>query len=427
MKTLVAGAGLAGLYAGASLSKSGHEVTVFEARDRVGGRVWSEKIATGTIVERGGEFIDPGHHLVRRLCAEMALPLIPSGIAFSRRENTFGETTTVKHVEYMMKALVARAIAAAEEGDHADSLDDVFADVLGPQFRGDPYYRRVAGGLGLDPSLVSAQAFLAVRPGDSPSREYIEHAARVLGGNQRIAKGLANWIAGRIVLNTPVSAVEQDSSGVTFLTEDGSTHRADAAVIAVPLPVLRDLDLAFDLPELVQRSLDNRIMGIAAKLSTALAEGSPPRAVQHPENLWWAWNPVDKAASISVPAVTAFAGGAHTLDSLDVKDGGATWTDALRRLRPDLNFAPDSALADEDSSILTDWSRDAWTRGSYSSAGVGWEPALDEAFAEPVGRVAFAGEHTAGVVRAMEGALASGLRAARSLHHVGRRTSLLPL
>jgi monoamine oxidase len=416
LKTLVVGAGLAGLYAALCLTERGHDVRLLEARDRVGGRVWSEKLASGATAERGGEFIDPGHHLVRRLCAEFALPLIPSGIAFSRRE-TNGEAPTVAHVERMIRTLASRALAAAEEGQRDESLDDVFADVVGPRFRDDPYYRRVAGGIGIDPSLVSAQAFLAVRPGAS-SRDYIEHGARVWGGNQRIAEELATRLEGRVVLNAPVAAVEQDADGVTVETADGNEHRADTAVVAVPLPILRELSATWELPELVESSLNNRIMGTAAKLSVALAAGSEPRGVQHPEHLWWAWNPMNQAASTSVAAVTAYAGGVAALDSLEVGNGDARWAAALHTLRSDLDFAAAGSRRPE-RSALTDWSRDEWTRGSYSSAGVGWEPALDDAFATPVGRIALAGEHTAGLARAMEGALASGERAARSLHERG--------
>ncbi len=53
----VVGAGFAGLAAAFELVNSGFAVTVLEARQRVGGRVWSTKLANGAIVELGGEWI----------------------------------------------------------------------------------------------------------------------------------------------------------------------------------------------------------------------------------------------------------------------------------------------------------------------------------------------------------------------------------
>lgn len=71
MRVIVVGAGLAGLAAAEALHRAGVEVTVFEARDRVGGRVWSQAMPDGTVVERGGEFVLPGHDAVRAACARL--------------------------------------------------------------------------------------------------------------------------------------------------------------------------------------------------------------------------------------------------------------------------------------------------------------------------------------------------------------------
>ena len=61
MKAIIVGAGFAGLAAADEFIRAGVDVEVFEARDRVGGRVWSVPFA-GATAEHGGEFILPARH-----------------------------------------------------------------------------------------------------------------------------------------------------------------------------------------------------------------------------------------------------------------------------------------------------------------------------------------------------------------------------
>ena len=78
---IVVGAGLAGLRCATDLVAAGCEVTVLEARPRVGGRVWSHALANGQWCERGAEFVDGAHSEVLALVASLGLELcdVPSG------------------------------------------------------------------------------------------------------------------------------------------------------------------------------------------------------------------------------------------------------------------------------------------------------------------------------------------------------------
>ena len=86
----------------------------------------------------------------------------------------------------------------------------------------------------------------------------------------------------------------------------------------------------------------------------------------------------------------------------------------MRELRPDL------AYDGEAEPIRSAWRSDEWARAAYSARSLA-SPLDDDLLAKPVGPLAFAGEHTAGPWHAlMEGALASGERAARQLSHPNR-------
>jgi len=89
LRVIVVGAGFAGLACADSLVRLGHDVTVLEARDRVGGRVWSQELVPGradTVVERGGEFVLESYDVLRGLAARLGLELAPSGMSYYVRE-----------------------------------------------------------------------------------------------------------------------------------------------------------------------------------------------------------------------------------------------------------------------------------------------------------------------------------------------------
>ncbi|MGA8333567.1 MAG: FAD-dependent oxidoreductase, partial [Solirubrobacteraceae bacterium] len=93
MRVIVVGAGFAGLTAADALARAGVEVDVLEARDRVGGRVWSVPFADG-VVERGAEFILPHDRTVIAVAERLGLALVRKGTRYGNREPRGGEPVT---------------------------------------------------------------------------------------------------------------------------------------------------------------------------------------------------------------------------------------------------------------------------------------------------------------------------------------------
>ena len=97
MRVVVVGAGFAGLLAADRVAQAGHEVVVLEARDRVGGRVWSEELVPGdprSVVERGGEFVLDGYDVMRSVMAGLGLELADMTMSYYVREPRGAAPTT---------------------------------------------------------------------------------------------------------------------------------------------------------------------------------------------------------------------------------------------------------------------------------------------------------------------------------------------
>jgi monoamine oxidase len=402
MKVMVAGAGFAGLFAAWTLHRRGHEVTVFEARQRVGGRVWSEQLGNGAWIERGAEFIFPGEHTILGLCAELRLPVISHGLSFYRRRTPHGPETPLRHMAWVREKLAATLAEDCANDVTKSSIDDVFGRALGGGYRDDAVYLRKVTSLAADPSVASGPAELTAEA--AGMAHYLDDCYHVAGGNQRVAKQMAQRLGSAVRLETPVEAIAQTRSQVEFVLAGGERASADVAIVAVPLPILKRLKPDFTLPSLMDEALSALIMGAAVKVSWPLAESAPISGVQSAER-WWAWNSAGPSECHSTPAVTVFASTPPGAQPTAQPEATEAWRRRLDRLRPELSPAG--------AGLVTEWAHEAWTEGSYSAHACSWRREHDLAFNALAGRVAFAGEHTsAAAVRGMEGALRTGQRAA---------------
>lgn len=406
MKVVVVGAGLSGLTAAWELEKLGHEVVILESRNRVGGRAWSQKLDNGQVMERGGEYVFPDEFEIRRLASEVGIPVLTHNVRFARR-TVNGSYISFSELSKFNDLLARKLHEITSDGLKEVSVAQLYSEVLGPNYRLHPLYLRHATSISASPEGVSARGAFHRRSPDANS--YVEDGGRFLLGNQSLPKVLASRIAGPVRLETPVSGIDQSQHGIQVRLSDGSTIDGDAAVLSVPLPILRDLELGFDLTPEQERALGHRFMGVAAKIAIPVSNLNGETALQNPEQTWWTWRSMSLDGENRIPAISGFAGGADALTALDVGNGPTEWIKALTVMRPEM--VVDGEV------LVTDWTNDEWTRGSYSAPSLSWTPEDTTAFDEAAGRVAIAGEHT-GMAQSLNGAVVSGLRAVAALNKV---------
>ena len=383
-RVAVVGAGFAGLAAAEALASRGAEVTVFEARDRVGGRVHSRRLENGAVVELGAEFVLPGYDVLRETAARLGLTLYEKGTLYGDREPRDGPPVT-------REELVAAdgRLRNPGPGSIADALERLAAS---PGARAAVAARlAVSSAYELEDQDAATLAEGAARFGDFPSHG-------IAGGNDGLAFALAERLGGAVRTSAAVSGIAWSRQGVV-VRADGAELTADACVIATPAPHALELDWDPPLPDWKRAALAAVRYGQAAKLFLPLAAPAPPSQTLSVPLRFWTWTQHGQQVAAS------FAGSPSALRLLEVDHGPAAWVEAVRRLRPELEYANGAPL-------LSTWHDDPWARGAYSARTLS-SPLADEPLARPVEVIAFAGEHTAGRWHAlMEGALRSGLRAA---------------
>jgi monoamine oxidase len=218
---------------------------------------------------------------------------------------------------------------------------------------------------------------------------------------------MADHLGDRVHLSTPVRRVEHSDRGALVVSRAG-TQLYDAVVLALPLPVMRGIEIVPPLPYERREALVRLTMGHAAKLHLALRSPAPPSAVLSVPDRFWCWT-ADGPDGEVLPVLSSFAGSPSALAALGTATGPESWVARLAEIRQDLDL-------DVASAVLTTWHDDPWAGGAYLAAGLNALPGDDELVAAPLGVLRFAGEHTAGEWSGlMEGALRSGSRAAAEL------------
>jgi len=413
---VIVGAGFAGLAAAYELNSLGFSVTVLEARNRVGGRVWSTKLANGTTVELGAEWVGPGDHTIREMVKRLNLPLTNVGVDFLTREVVNGTAVSPEEQQETI-GIAATTIAAMDKTAVFQSTIGEFIDNLPVSDAQKILFRtRLQCSFGTNLHNIALR-MLSDR--SSPLRKYDDGVQgdtlydRVVGGNQRIATTIADHLqaddSAEVHLGHIVTAVSHNKAGVKIsglANQAPFEIHADAAIIAVPVKLIADLNFEPPLPDDKADAIVKVPMGIAAKITIETRQPPLLRALHDVEMPYWSWTGHGGDGEVRT-ALTAFCGSTEAQQNLATNSHNpSTWLNKLQAANPDIEFVGEP--------IMIDWSQDELARGCYSAFD---NPATDAIsfLAKPVERLFFAGEYTAIDSATMEGALASGLRATRQI------------
>ena len=191
------------------------------------------------------------------------------------------------------------------------------------------------------------------------------------------------------------------AAGVRVQVEGEVELSGVAAVVALPARVAAGMRFDPFLPDDLATALYELPMGVASKLAVPVEGASTPRAVQSAELPFWCWIAFGGDGPVR-RCLAAFAGSELAQESLGTAGGDpGPWLDRLCALNPDVTPCG--------TPVLKSWALDPMAMGAYAAwDNRSWDRM--EQFQRTVGRLAFAGEHTAGPDHhgTMEGALRSG-------------------
>jgi monoamine oxidase len=439
MTTVVVGAGLSGLAAARALVAAGTEVVVLEGRDRVGGRTEGGRLADGTPIELGGQWIGPTQNRMYELVEEL-------GLEWFRTHNDdgrllldlFGKQSRMASHRGALPRLGPFAIVDLGQGlarftrlATRISLTEPWTSPGAEDLDGQTFETWVRRNLrtptGRAYFRIACEAVFAAEAGDISLLHalFYSHSGtdletlistdrgaqqdRIVGGSIRIAEAMAAELGDRVRLSSVVSRIVADSDGVRVVLRDGTDVTSSHVIVTLPPTLAGRLDYEPALPSWRDQLTQRLPAGSVIKVYAA-----------YDEPFWRADGLNGQAASDRGPVKVTFdnsppSGTPGVLMGFLEGNEAREWARRSPEERRDAvlgcfarYFGP-RALAPTEY-VERDWMAEELTRGCYGAhftPGV-WT-AYGHALREPVGRIHWAGAECSPVWNGyMEGAVRSG-------------------
>ena len=422
---VIVGAGVAGLICAYRLRQAGVAAHVYEAQERIGGRMFSLRnhFADGQVCELGGELIDTGHAHIRALAAELGLALDDLSADPTTAFGDIWFCAGRRHTEEeILREFAPLAAAIARDAETLPEEEITYATPGGAQALDRESMtqwldRNGASGwlrklievaytteMGLECNDQSALNFLTFIEPDTRKFNIFgasDERFHVRGGNDQIPQRLGAALGASITTGCVLEALRQNADGryvLSFKRGAGAMEvRARRVVLAVPFTTLRRVRIDVDMPPAKRLAIAELRYGTNAKLMIGFNErvwrtrdrSSGSTYSDLPLQTTWETSRMQPGAA---GIITNFVGGRHGIEIGEgtpkmQADAAATELEAI--------FPGISAARANSREARFHWPSFPWTLGSYACFTPGTWTTIRGAIGERVGDLHFAGEHCA--------------------------------
>lgn len=446
-KVVIVGAGLAGLAAGYELKRAGHNPVILEAQQRLGGRVYTlrEPFTEGLYAEVGAMRIPRAHALTMEYIEQFCLKTDdftmdnpnayyyiggrkmraaeayanPALLGFEVYDHEVGLTAGQRYVNTLRPLLDMLAKDGHLAWEEIVAKYDQYSTREFLELSGWSEGMIEMFGLLANQEAVMNSSFLELFREDSGN--YYTNMVEIEGGTDRLPYAFLPALRSNLRFGAKMIAVDQSPDDVTihYQTRAGRfAEKGDYAIITVPFPVLRHVEVLKPFTRAKQRAIRQLHYDASAKILFQCRR----RFWEEDDGIFGGGTLTDlPIRNLYYPDHGRETGRGVILASYTWSEDAQRWgslkpDDRIIQALDDIAEIHPQVLQEFEIGTSWMWHDDEFAGGAFALFDPGQQTLLHEEIIRPEGRIHFAGEHASLYHAWIQGALESGLRAAMAIH-----------